>query len=182
MSIKQRRLRPLQVKDGFAVTIGGHRLDILVPDLARIGAQLFGRLAEQQVPGAGHIRRRRPNCWVPPSSATRPRSSPPRGSTCSPDWYLLATLRQGYTPMDLSVEMAEAFAEYFHNVRRFAGLRSEPPRMIRGWRCPRLSFTACSSGFGQIMTARTALVCNLLRRGDRSQLPLAVAVRRRPRL
>jgi hypothetical protein len=98
------------------------------------------------------------------------------GSICSPDWYLLATLRQGYTPMDLSVEMAEAFAEYFHNVRRFAGLRSEPPRMIRGWRCPEAAIHRLLERFWSEMTARAALVCNLLRRSDRTQLPLAVAV------
>ena len=51
----QRRLLPLQMKYRFTVAVGGHLLDIMVPDLSRIGPQLVRRFAEQQTPSAGHV-------------------------------------------------------------------------------------------------------------------------------
>ena len=43
---------PFQTESCSEITVGGDRFDVLVPGLARIGAQFLRRLAEQQVPGA----------------------------------------------------------------------------------------------------------------------------------
>src|SRR6185437_494595 len=49
---QQSRLRPLQVKGDFVVAVGRYLVEIEVPRLARIDAQLFAPDAHQQVPGA----------------------------------------------------------------------------------------------------------------------------------
>src|SRR5580704_10199773 len=50
-----RRLRPFQTEGRSEIAVGGDLFEVLVPSLARIGAQLLRRLAEQQVPGAFHV-------------------------------------------------------------------------------------------------------------------------------
>src|SRR5260370_849535 len=46
------RLRPLQAEGHLVIAIGDDLLEVAVPGFARIEAQLVGRLAQQQVPGA----------------------------------------------------------------------------------------------------------------------------------
>jgi len=48
----QRRLRPVNVEDRLVVTLGRDLVEVAVPGLARIEAQLVLRLAEQQVVSA----------------------------------------------------------------------------------------------------------------------------------
>src|SRR6516162_10541232 len=47
-----RRLWPFQMERRGEISVSSDRFDVLVPSLARIGAQLLSRLAEEQVPGA----------------------------------------------------------------------------------------------------------------------------------
>ena len=47
-----RRLRPLEMERRGEISVGGDPFEVLVPGLARIGAQLLRRSAEQRVPGA----------------------------------------------------------------------------------------------------------------------------------
>src|SRR5438128_7712478 len=47
-----RRLWPLQMKGRSEITVRSDPFEVLVPGLARIGAQLLLRSAEQQVPSA----------------------------------------------------------------------------------------------------------------------------------
>src|SRR5580700_3590568 len=45
-------LRPLHMKGGFKVAVGGDRIEVEVPGLARVQPQLLWPDAEQQIPGA----------------------------------------------------------------------------------------------------------------------------------
>ena len=49
---KQCRLRPLQVEGDLVITIGRHPVEVEIPSLARIDAELFAADAHQQIPGA----------------------------------------------------------------------------------------------------------------------------------
>src|SRR5215470_20285306 len=49
---KQSRLWPLQTKGYLVVALWRHLLEIGIPRFAGINAQLLGRLAGQQIPGA----------------------------------------------------------------------------------------------------------------------------------
>ena len=51
----QRRLRALQVHGDLVVAVGRDLVDVAVPGLARIGAQLVLTLAGQQIEGADHV-------------------------------------------------------------------------------------------------------------------------------
>jgi hypothetical protein len=51
----KRRLGPLQMKGGLVIAVGGDVVQVSVPALARVAAQLLLALAEEQVPGALHV-------------------------------------------------------------------------------------------------------------------------------
>ena len=46
---------PLQMEGDLVVAVRGHPLEVPVPGLARIDAELFARLAGQQVKGARDV-------------------------------------------------------------------------------------------------------------------------------
>src|SRR4029077_17070010 len=52
---EERGLWPLQMKRRLIIVVGGYVVEIGPPGLAGIEAQLFRRLALQQVPGALHV-------------------------------------------------------------------------------------------------------------------------------
>src|SRR4029077_6658844 len=52
----ERDLRPLEAKRDLEVAIWGHFLEVAVPGFARVDAQLLGRFAGNQVPGAFDVR------------------------------------------------------------------------------------------------------------------------------
>ena len=54
---QQRRLRPLQIERGLEIAVGGDVVDLIVPGLARVLAELLLRLAHQHVEGAFDVGR-----------------------------------------------------------------------------------------------------------------------------
>src|SRR5204862_7761740 len=48
----KRRLRPLQMKGGLVIAVGRDVVEVAVPALARVAAELLLAPAEQQIPGA----------------------------------------------------------------------------------------------------------------------------------
>src|SRR5215831_5020329 len=67
----ERGLRPLQVKRDLVVAVRGHLFEVAVPGFARIDAQLFARLAGNQVPGAFDVGRSERLAVVPEQFAAR---------------------------------------------------------------------------------------------------------------
>src|SRR5260370_2818942 len=61
----ERGLRPLQTKRDPIIAVGDYLFEVLVPGFAGIEAELLGRLAEQQVPGAFDVPRRQPPAVLP---------------------------------------------------------------------------------------------------------------------
>ena len=55
---QQRRLRPLQVERCFEIAVDGDVVDLIVPGLSRVLAELLLRLAHQHVEGAFDVGRR----------------------------------------------------------------------------------------------------------------------------
>src|SRR4029077_13983404 len=68
---KQGRLRPLQAKRDLEITVWSHLLDIGVPGLARIDAQLLISLTGEEIPGAFDVLRRKGLAVMPFDALTQ---------------------------------------------------------------------------------------------------------------
>ena len=68
---QQGRLRPLQAKRDLEITVWSHLLDIAVPGLARIDAQLLISLTGEEIPGAFDVLRRKGLAVMPFDALTQ---------------------------------------------------------------------------------------------------------------